>query len=67
MSEIINKLSDGAFALIIVTLFIAFIYAKVTKKTMGELFNDLMDWINGPRSTKLKGVEKKQLWKPKTI
>lgn len=66
MAEVINNIVDGAFALIIVVLFGAFIYARVKKIAMGEVLNRVIGWLNQSPTTQIKqSIQSKQIWQEK--
>lgn len=61
MAEVINNLIDGLLALIIFGAFILLVWARVQKKKVSELLNDL--FADKP----IKPISKTKWQQPKTI
>ena len=64
MANLINNLFDGLFGLTIVAIFIFWIFAKITGKTMKEAWNDIESFVMENKPIKIKG-EIKQKWNTK--
>jgi hypothetical protein len=63
MAEYVSNLIDGLFGLIIITIFIIFIWAKINKTTMMQIYENIIDFIMGRNKiNKLNGEKIKQTW-----